>query len=105
MPTGPVARELIGDAAAARAALQDHCNASSRATSLHLAPRVFSQCPTISRYSSWSKGLERDPQAETLGKRDLLLHRLAGMDLVADVLGLEVLRMYSGIRWRRFEVA
>src|SRR5882724_11663196 len=34
----------------------DHCKASSRAASLHLAPSVFSQCATMARYSSWSKG-------------------------------------------------
>ena len=40
--------------------------------------------------------IERDPQAEALGQRDLLLDRFAGMDLVADVLRLEVLAEVLG---------
>ena len=35
--------------------------------------------------------IERDPQAEALGQRDLFLDRFAGMDLLADVPRLEVL--------------
>jgi hypothetical protein len=35
--------------------------------------------------------VERDPQPEAFGQRDLLLDRLAGMDLLADALALEVL--------------
>ena len=36
------------------------------------------------------EGIERDPQPEALGERNFLLDRLAGMDFIADVLGLEV---------------
>ena len=40
--------------------------------------------------------IERNPQAEALGQRDLLLDRFAGMHLLADVLRLEVLAEVLG---------
>src|SRR5207248_10299752 len=34
--------------------------------------------------------VEGDPQSEALGKRDFLLHRFGGMNLIAEVPGLEI---------------
>jgi hypothetical protein len=51
------------------------------------------------------EGVEGDPQAEALGERDLLLDRLAGCTSPPTCLVSRFSSMYSGIRWRRFEVA
>ena len=56
-----------------------------------LPPSVATQCVGDVEVLLLVEGIEREPQAEALRQRDLLLGGLAGMDLAVDVLRLEVL--------------
>jgi len=49
--------------------------------------------------------IERNPQPEALGQRDLLLDRLAGWTSSPTCFVSRFSLMYSGSRWRRFDVA
>src|SRR5689334_25381544 len=93
MPAGPVARELIGDPAAARAALQ---RPLQRLLARLVAPPAAEGLQPVLHDVEvlvLVEGIEGDPQAEALRERDLLLDRLAGMDLIADVLRFQVLEI------------
>ena len=93
MLAGPVPRELVGDAAAARAALQRPLQRflARRLRFLRRAAKRLQPVRHDLQVLVLVERIERHPQAEALRQGNLLLHRLAGMDLVADVLGLEVL--------------
>src|SRR3954452_5402419 len=92
VPAGPVARELIRHAPAARAALQ---RPLQRLFARLVAPLAAERLQPVLHDVEvlvLIERIERHPQSEALRERNLLLDRLAGMDLVADVLGLQVLR-------------
>src|SRR3954463_2421715 len=95
MATSPISCELIGDAPAARAALQRPLQRLLvrivRGAAEGLQPVLDDREVLV-----LVERVERDPQAEALGKRDFLLHGLARMDLVAHVARLEVLRHVFG---------
>src|SRR5207237_6112069 len=84
MAAGPVAGKLVGDAAAARAALQGPLQRfllhALGGGAEHLQP-VLDDVEVLVLVER----IEGHPQAEALGERDLLLDRLAGVDLLADV--------------------
>jgi len=50
------------------------------------------------------EGIEGNPEAETVGEGDLLLQRLALLQLAVDEFTPQVSVSYSGRRWRRLEV-
>ena len=92
VPAGPVARELVGDAPAARAALQRPLQRLFLALSRSRRRRTTS---ATARRSRGTRPGRRDRSVTHRPKRSeseiFSSTRLAGMDLVADVLGLEVL--------------
>src|SRR5438309_4401651 len=92
MPTCPIPRELVSHAAASRAALQRPLQPlfARRAHLLRAAAERLQPMRDDVEVLVLVEGIERDPQSEALGERNLLLDRLAGMDFIADILGLEV---------------
>jgi hypothetical protein len=108
VPPGVVAGELPGDAAAARAAHQAPLQGLA-ARGLDLVGRHAELGQPVRadfQVVILAEGVEGQPEAEALGERDLLLGGLAGMDVaVGVVLGSRFSDIFSGIRWRRFEVA
>ena len=92
-PSGVVARELPGDAPAARSAPERplqrlgarRLDVRGRAAHLGQPVRDDVEIPVLVEL------VERDPQPEPLRQRDLLLGGLARMDLLADAVVLEVL--------------
>src|SRR4051794_37439859 len=87
--TCPIPRELVGDAAAARAALDRPLKGFFLFLQLFLFARGAAEVrePLAHDIEVFVlvEGVEGDPQPEALRERDLLLHRFAGMDLFADV--------------------
>src|ERR1044072_3403735 len=95
MLASPVSSKLIGDAPAARAALQRPLQGLLvrivGSAAERLQPVVDDREVLV-----LVEGIEGYPEAEALGKRDLLLGGFARGDLVSDVTRLEVLRHVLG---------
>src|SRR5690606_28621335 len=92
-PTGMVARELPGDPPGARAAHQRPLQRilASRGNFVRTRPEAAQPVRNDVEVLVLAEGVERDPQTETLRQRDLLLHRLTGVELAIDVSRLQVL--------------
>src|SRR4051812_27923045 len=88
--SGPVARELVGDPAAARASLQRPLERLFLGFVLRCGVEMLQPLADDLEIFVLVERIEAHPEPEALGERDLLLDRLAGVDLVADVLRLEV---------------
>src|SRR5690348_6847162 len=86
VPARPVPRELVGDAAAARAPLQGPLQGFLFLEAAHA--EILQPLADDLEVLALVEGIEGHPQAEALGQRDLLLDRLARMDFLADVPGL-----------------
>src|SRR5436190_23960486 len=90
VPTRPISRELIRHPPAARAALQRPLQGLLARLIGHSGAQALQPLADDIEILVLVEWIEGHPQAKALRERDLLLHRLPGMDLVADVLGLEV---------------
>src|SRR5258706_9286469 len=85
VPTRPVPGELVGDPAAARAALQRPLQGLFlRFLRKRRIERLQPVAHDVEIFVLIER-IERHPQAEALGERDLLLDGLPGMDLLAHV--------------------
>src|SRR6266568_2996741 len=98
----PVARELVGDAAASvpllvgpgeRRLLRLPGPIERRA---HLLAQLRNPLPDHRQVLILREGVEGHPQAEAPGERDLLLYRLAVVDLVPDEHRSQVVRLELG---------
>src|SRR5450755_287300 len=92
-----IARELPGNAAAARSALKreldrvavqgiERSGLPRKRNAVEFEPGV--DCGEV---VVLAEGIERNPQSKALGKRDLLLDRFARMDFLAEVPRFQVL--------------
>src|SRR5260221_264134 len=91
LPPDVIAGELPRHAPAARAALERPQQRRPAGGFVGLATEGLHPVVGDLEVLLLVERVERKPQAEALRKRDLLLGGLAGVDLAADVLRLEVL--------------
>src|SRR3990167_9085312 len=85
-----VARKLVGDAAAARAALQrpDQRLGARIRNGCSIEPERCQPLPGNGQVLILAERVEAHPQTETIGQRDLLLHHLARVHLA--VVGVRI---------------